>query len=127
MRDARVGGIPILPPMFARITRTPPDRVTVAFRELGEGSVWRRSTGEPEPAAQLSCDIRRGRPPERPAGDFNEAFVNSSEVYGQPFRPRGPIPQREYRGRWCVNPDSLPCRDLPCTSPLEAQTNRAFI
>ena len=47
--------------IFARIMQTTPDMVTVAFRELGEGCVWRCSAGEPEPAALLSCDIRRGR------------------------------------------------------------------
>src|SRR5258706_1306396 len=52
---------------YARIMQTTPDMVTVAFRELGEGGVWRCSAGEPEPAAVLSCDIRRGRPPEQPA------------------------------------------------------------
>ena len=52
---------------FARIMQTTPDLVTVAFRELGEGGVWRCGDGAPEPAAQLSCDIRRGRPPEQRA------------------------------------------------------------
>ena len=52
---------------YARFMQTTPDRVTVAFRELGEGGVWRCGAGEPEPAAVLSCDIRRGRPPEQRA------------------------------------------------------------
>ena len=47
--------------------QTTPDLVTVAFRELGEGAVWCCSAGEPAPAALLSCDIRRGRPPEQRA------------------------------------------------------------
>src|SRR6516162_11762489 len=46
---------------------TPPSSIsrkaTVAFREMDEGGVWRCSDGEPEPAAQLMCDIRSGRPP----------------------------------------------------------------
>ena len=37
------------------------DLVTVAFRELGEGGLWCCGAGEPEPAAQLSCDIRQAR------------------------------------------------------------------
>ena len=45
--------------------QTTPDLVTVAFRELGEDGLWCCGAGEPEPAAQLSCDIRRGRPPEQ--------------------------------------------------------------
>jgi phenylpyruvate tautomerase PptA (4-oxalocrotonate tautomerase family) len=44
--------------IFARAMQTTPDMVTVAFRELGEGGVWRCNAGEPEPAALLSCDIR---------------------------------------------------------------------
>jgi len=36
-------------------------RVTVVIRELGEGSVWRCSDGEPWPAAILMCDVRAGR------------------------------------------------------------------
>jgi phenylpyruvate tautomerase PptA (4-oxalocrotonate tautomerase family) len=53
--------------IFARSMQTTPDMVTVAFRELGEGGVWRCSADEPEPAALLSCDIRRGRPAEQRA------------------------------------------------------------
>jgi phenylpyruvate tautomerase PptA (4-oxalocrotonate tautomerase family) len=53
--------------IFARIMQTTPDYVTVAFRELAEGGVWRCGDGEPEPAAMLTCDIRRGRPPEQRA------------------------------------------------------------
>jgi phenylpyruvate tautomerase PptA (4-oxalocrotonate tautomerase family) len=52
---------------YARIMQTAPDLVTVAFRELGEGGVWCCSDGEPEPAALLSCDIRRGRDVEQRA------------------------------------------------------------
>ena len=52
---------------FARIMQTVPEQVTVAFRELGEGNLWRCGQGEPEPAALLMCDIRRGRPPEQRA------------------------------------------------------------
>ena len=52
---------------YARIMQTVPNLVTVAFRELGEGDVWCCMAGEPEAAALLSCDIRRGRPPEQRA------------------------------------------------------------
>ena len=48
--------------IFAEIMETTPEQVTVAFRELSEGSIWRCGYGEPEPAALLMCDIRRGRP-----------------------------------------------------------------
>ena len=50
---------------FARIMQTTPDMVRVAFRELGEGGVWHCGTGDPEPTACISCDIRRGRTPEQ--------------------------------------------------------------
>ena len=53
--------------IYARIMQTKPDAVTIAFRELGEGGVWRCSDGEPEPGAVLTCDIRLGRPPEQRA------------------------------------------------------------
>jgi phenylpyruvate tautomerase PptA (4-oxalocrotonate tautomerase family) len=62
--------------IFARIMQTTPDMVTVAFRELGEGGVWRCSAGEPEPAALLSCDIRRGRPPEQRA-ELAQALIEA--------------------------------------------------
>jgi phenylpyruvate tautomerase PptA (4-oxalocrotonate tautomerase family) len=52
--------------LFAEIMQTTPDLVDMTFRELGEGSLW-RGGGEPQPAAILSCDIRRGRPPEQRA------------------------------------------------------------
>jgi phenylpyruvate tautomerase PptA (4-oxalocrotonate tautomerase family) len=61
---------------FARIMQTTPDLVTVAFRELDEGSVWRCGVGAPEPAAQLSCDIRRGRPPAQRA-ELAEALIEA--------------------------------------------------
>ena len=51
--------------LYARIMQTTPDMVRVAFRELGEGGVWHCGAGAPEPAACISCDIRRGRPPEQ--------------------------------------------------------------
>ena len=61
---------------YARIMQTKPDLVTVAFRELGEGGVWCCSAGEPEPAALLSCDVRRGRPPEQRA-ELAQALIDA--------------------------------------------------
>jgi phenylpyruvate tautomerase PptA (4-oxalocrotonate tautomerase family) len=61
---------------YARLMQTTPDMVTVAFRELGEGGVWRCGPGEPEPAAQLSCDIRSGRPPEQRA-ELAQALIDA--------------------------------------------------
>jgi len=38
------------------------NRLTIAIREFGSGSVWRCGERAPRPAALLMCDIRRGRP-----------------------------------------------------------------
>jgi phenylpyruvate tautomerase PptA (4-oxalocrotonate tautomerase family) len=62
--------------IFARIMQTTPDMVTVAFRELSEGGVWRCGNGEPEPAALLMCEIRRGRPPEQRA-ELAQALIDA--------------------------------------------------
>ena len=61
---------------YARIMQTKPELVTVAFRELGEGGVWCCTAGEPEPAALLSCDIRRGRPAEQRA-ELGQALIDT--------------------------------------------------
>ena len=53
--------------LYADLMQTTPDKVSVAFRELGEGAVWRCGDGDPEPAAVLCCEVRRGRPPEQRA------------------------------------------------------------
>jgi hypothetical protein len=68
--------------VFARIMQTTPDAVTVAFRELGEGGVWRCLDGEPEPGAMLTCDIRLGRPPDQRV-ELARALVDAcAEVLG---------------------------------------------
>ena len=38
--------------------------------------MWRCGAGAPEPAAQLSCDIRRGRPPEHRA-ELAQALIDT--------------------------------------------------
>ena len=69
---------------YARIMQTTPELVTVAFRELGEGGVWCCNAGEPEPAALLACDIRRGRPPEQRA-ELAQALIDACvETLGLP-------------------------------------------
>jgi hypothetical protein len=47
----------------------------VAFRELREGGVWCCGAGEPQPAALLSCDIRRGRASEQRA-ELAQALID---------------------------------------------------
>lgn len=48
---------------YARMMSVDVRRISVAIRELGDGGVWRivEPGGEPEPAAMLMLDIRRGR------------------------------------------------------------------
>lgn len=60
--------------IFAGIMQTRSEQITVAIRDLGEGGVWRCGADEPEPAAHLMCDIRRGRSPEQRA-ELAEALV----------------------------------------------------
>jgi phenylpyruvate tautomerase PptA (4-oxalocrotonate tautomerase family) len=52
--------------VYADVMETNPERVTVAFRELGENGVLRIGPdGVPEPVVMVNCDVRRGRPPEQ--------------------------------------------------------------
>jgi phenylpyruvate tautomerase PptA (4-oxalocrotonate tautomerase family) len=51
--------------LYAAAMETTASMVNVGFRELGEGNLYRCGPGEPEPAAVIHCDIRRGRPPEQ--------------------------------------------------------------
>ena len=52
--------------VYADEMGTNPERVAVAFRELGENGVLRTSPdGEVEPVVVVQCDIRKGRPPEQ--------------------------------------------------------------
>ena len=61
---ARIAGR--LARLYADVMETNPERVTIAFRELGENGVVRLSAGgEAEPVVMVQCDIRRGRPAER--------------------------------------------------------------
>jgi len=46
---------------YADIMQASVKRITVSIRELGDGSVWRCTEGEPVPAAIMMCDIRAGR------------------------------------------------------------------
>jgi phenylpyruvate tautomerase PptA (4-oxalocrotonate tautomerase family) len=49
--------------IYAEVMKTQAEKVVVAIRELGEGSMW-RCGDSCAPAAMLSCDIRLGRPAE---------------------------------------------------------------
>jgi phenylpyruvate tautomerase PptA (4-oxalocrotonate tautomerase family) len=52
---------------YARMMSVDIRRVSVAFRELGDGNVWRvaESGGDPLPAVVMMLDIRRGRSAEQ--------------------------------------------------------------
>lgn len=52
--------------VYAVEMETNPERVTIAFRELGENGVVRTNAdGDVEPVIVVQCDIRTGRPPEQ--------------------------------------------------------------
>jgi phenylpyruvate tautomerase PptA (4-oxalocrotonate tautomerase family) len=51
--------------LYAEVMQTTPGMVNVAFRELGEGNLWRCFDHGPEPVAVVHCDVRRGRSPEQ--------------------------------------------------------------
>jgi phenylpyruvate tautomerase PptA (4-oxalocrotonate tautomerase family) len=53
--------------IYARVMQTTPSLVSVAIRELPEGSLWACGDGDPEPGAVLMCEVRRGRTPEQRA------------------------------------------------------------
>lgn len=53
--------------LYARAMSTTAARVTVGFRELGDGNLWTALDGEGEPGAVVMCDVRAGRPPDQRA------------------------------------------------------------
>ena len=53
--------------LYARTMDTTPARVTVGFRELGEGNLWTALDGTGEPGAIVMCDVRAGRAPDQRA------------------------------------------------------------
>jgi len=64
--------------IFSHLMEANVKRVTVTIRELGTGSVWRCTDGEPVPAPLLMCDIRRGRSPEKRA-ELAKALIGACE------------------------------------------------
>jgi phenylpyruvate tautomerase PptA (4-oxalocrotonate tautomerase family) len=50
---------------YAETMQTETERVSVAFRELGEDGVLRCMPGGPRPVVVVHADIRRGRPAEQ--------------------------------------------------------------
>lgn len=71
---------------YARLMAVDIRRITVAIRELGEGGIWRiaEQGGEPEPAAMLLLDIRRGRSPERRLEVAQALCADCVEILGLP-------------------------------------------
>jgi phenylpyruvate tautomerase PptA (4-oxalocrotonate tautomerase family) len=56
--------------LYAEAMQTTASMVSVGFRELGEGSLYRCGAEAPQPAAVIQCDIRSGR-----AADQRLAFA----------------------------------------------------
>lgn len=48
--------------IYSNVMQISPNIISVAIREIGEGGLWRCSDGDPEEAALLMLDVRRGRP-----------------------------------------------------------------
>jgi phenylpyruvate tautomerase PptA (4-oxalocrotonate tautomerase family) len=68
--------------VYSTIMGTVPDIVTVSIHDLGEGSVWRCSTGDPHPHVLIMCDVRRGRPAETRAALARALIEICVEVLG---------------------------------------------
>jgi phenylpyruvate tautomerase PptA (4-oxalocrotonate tautomerase family) len=80
---ARIAGR--LARLYAGVMETNPERVTVAFRELGENGVLRTGPdGEAEPVLMVQCDIRRGRPPAQRARLGEAVAALLEETLGWP-------------------------------------------
>jgi len=57
----RIGAI------YSDVMKVNTNIITVTIREVGKGGVWRCSDGDPDEAAIMMLDIRRGRPIEQRA------------------------------------------------------------
>jgi phenylpyruvate tautomerase PptA (4-oxalocrotonate tautomerase family) len=66
--------------VYAATMATEPDIVTVSIHDLGEGSVWRCSAGEPHSHALIMCDVRRGRSVETRAALARQLIEICTEV-----------------------------------------------
>ena len=74
--------------VYADVMETNPERVTVAFRELGENGVVRLgSDGALESVVMVNCDIRRGRAAEQRARLGDAVAGVLEDALGWP-RPR---------------------------------------
>jgi len=71
--------------IYAEVMQTASNEVTIAFRELEEGSLWRCGVGEPTTAAVLMCDIRRGRPAEQRARLTHKLAMRLQLLRGEPM------------------------------------------
>ena len=70
--------------LYAEVMETDMERVTVAFRELGENGVLRTGPRGVEPAVVLHCDIRGGRPAEARARLGDRVAALLEEALGWP-------------------------------------------
>jgi phenylpyruvate tautomerase PptA (4-oxalocrotonate tautomerase family) len=71
---------------YARLMTVDPRRISIAIRELGEGSIWRSpiegDEPEPVPVAVLMLDIRRGRPSQQRMEVAKALCAHCVEVLG---------------------------------------------
>lgn len=51
--------------IYSDVMEVNPNIITVSIREVGDGGVWRCSDAEPDEAAIMMLDIRKGRPIEQ--------------------------------------------------------------
>ena len=69
--------------IYSEVMQTNAEKVVVAFRELGEGNMWRCGTNI-SPASVLQCDIREGRPPEQRARLAERLVEACAQMLGFP-------------------------------------------
>jgi phenylpyruvate tautomerase PptA (4-oxalocrotonate tautomerase family) len=67
--------------IFSEIMQANVNRVTVTIRELN-GGVWRCGKEDPQPAALLMCDIRRGRSSEKREELAKKLIAACAEILG---------------------------------------------
>jgi phenylpyruvate tautomerase PptA (4-oxalocrotonate tautomerase family) len=68
--------------IYAEVMRVNANIITVSIREVGEGGVWRCSDAEPDEAAIMMLDIRRGRPLEQRGELARQLIAACVEILG---------------------------------------------
>ncbi|CAM2159142.1 Tautomerase (plasmid) [Pararobbsia alpina] len=68
--------------IYSDVMKVNANIITVTIREVGQGGVWRCSDDEPDEAAIMMLDIRRGRPIEQRAELARQLIAACIEVLG---------------------------------------------